>query len=101
MKESQILRKVYKLIEKEDETYICFAVKIVTKNEDEEKGKKITKFIHSLLGTENELYSYEDWLVDNGFCEDYFDTKNNYEKVKQGRLNWIKWMIEQYEKQGR
>ncbi len=101
MKESQILRKVYKLIEKEDETYICYAVETVSKNGDEEKGENITKFIRSMLNAEDEYYSYEDWLIDEGFCRNYYDIDDNYEKVKQGRLNWIKWMIKQYEEQGR
>jgi hypothetical protein len=83
MKDSEVLRKVQKLIKNRKESYICYAITTVCGYTPQ--GGSLKRWVMKML---KGSATYDQWLHKrNG----YFPMVG---QGRQGRLAWLDWMIE-------
>ena len=86
MKPSEALRVARNRIENDEHTVISLALPY------NKAGREVRHYINSAIG--GRMATYATWLEDNH--KKLFETMYG-EDIKQGCIQWIDWMIEQYE----
>ena len=87
-----ILKTARRLIERGSEEYICHALDILYREAIHDEIRFIKDTIRNRLG---DVYSYEAWAIEN--CPEFDVTnKKHIAMVKQGRLNWVDSLIEEF-----
>lgn len=102
MKKSEILREARHLVEEDTFTFICLALRHARNKKvgtnDTTTNKNLAGLLQYIEESLEGCPTLERWLsVKHGLSVDEFST----EKLRQTRLNWIDWMIEQLEEQGK
>jgi len=92
MKNSIYLKKVKKLYLSHYSEFLCIC--IAGANENIAQTRNIEQWVYKMLGGRA---TYEIWLTNNGI--DWDDIHKNQDKVRQGRLAWLDWMIAYCEKE--
>lgn len=94
MKSSEALRKARVLIETRAARYLCCALDVV--------DDSTTNVAENLELMFKDNLPLESWMICNqpGFLEFYRTLENPNEWMRQYRLDWIDWLIPQYEAVG-
>lgn len=94
----EILRETYEILDNNTKTYICLAINSayypgITSHRQDIKNY-ISAVLSSHTGEQSSFITYECYLR-KVHPELDFVHKDNREKLKQGRLAWVKFMIEE------
>lgn len=109
MEDSEILKLARKYIEFGSEEYICYAICRAVDNKYPDISKKefaslcakesdLRRWVYSMLEGHD---TYETWLLDNhpSFHIAIRDFSGMENILREGRLQWLDWMINECEKE--
>lgn len=91
MKDSEVLRKVKKVIKSREQDYICHAIAQVAGEHTTQYNSLKAWVLHMLDGS----ISYGGWLSRKH--EQIYD-RMTWKQQQEGRLQWLDWMITECEK---
>jgi hypothetical protein len=94
MKDSEILIKAKDLIENDTETFLCWAIiRVGNTLEDSSQSASLLDWVEDMLGDSK---WYSGWLYKH---HGEIAEKMTLQDRKQGRLQWLDWMIDYCKKE--
>lgn len=97
MKSSEILSKAKTRIEVGSDGFICLALKSVRRHLSRNDQKKADQLIYWIARMLDGRRTYGDWLREN---HKRVAIGMTLADARDGRLQWLDWMIKECEKQG-
>lgn len=92
MKDSEILRKAREMIASNRQTYICYAIWAVRLRNPSNQKQKLCDWVHVMLRGDA---TYSGWIYTHYPRK---ATKMDFVQYREGRLQWLDWMIAECEK---